>query len=319
MEAIVVSEVGGPEVLRPETVPDPVPGPGEVLVDVAASGVNFIDIYHRSGQYPMPTPFVPGTEGAGTVRELGEGVDSVAVGDLVAWAQVPGSYATAIAAPAKSVLPVPDGVETDTAAAVMLQGLTAHYLCHSTYRVERGDVVVVHAAAGGVGLLLTQMIKLRGGVVVATVSTPEKAALARDAGADAVTGYDEYGPILSEYSRGAGAHAVYDGVGSSTFEHSLAALRPRGTLALFGQSSGAVDPVDPQALSRAGSVYLTRPTLAHYIADPKEFAARAADVFGWIASGELKVHIGGRYSLDEAARAHTDLAARRTTGKLILT
>ncbi|HZE41443.1 MAG TPA: quinone oxidoreductase [Stackebrandtia sp.] len=319
MKAIVVSDPGGPEALVPSQRPDPRPGPGQVVVDVAASGVNFIDVYHRTGRYPMPTPFTPGLEGAGTVAAVGSDVDSFGVGDRVAWAQVPGSYAARVVAPAAALAPVPDGVASADAAAVMLQGMTAHYLSTSTHGIQEGDVAVVHAAAGGVGLLLTQMIKRLGGKVLATVSTPAKAELARGAGADEVYDYADFPQGVKEFTGGAGAHVIYDGVGLSTFEAGLASLRPRGMMALFGQSSGAVPPMDPQVLSSGGSLFLTRPTLAHYIANPAEFAARAADIFGWIAAGQLSVHIGGTYPLDAAADAHRDLEGRRTTGKLLLT
>ncbi|MDA0564272.1 quinone oxidoreductase [Streptomonospora sp. S1-112] len=320
MRAVVVQEQGGPEVLRLTEAPDPEPGPGEVLVGIQARGVNFIDVYQRSGAYSMPTPFVPGVEAAGTVAALGEGVTGLRVGARVAWALVPGAYAERAVVPADRLVPVPDRVSAEQAAAVLLQGLTAHYLTHSTYPVQPGDTVLVHAAAGGTGLLLVQLAKARHGRVIATVSTDAKADLARAAGADEVIRYDrtEVAPAVRELTGGAGVAAVYDGVGAATFDASLAALRPRGVLALFGQASGAVPPVDPQRLNSAGSVYLTRPTLAHYVAEREELLERASDVLGLVAAGALDVRVGGRYPLAEAARAHEDLAGRRTTGKLLL-
>lgn len=318
MRAVQVRETGGPEVLQLADVPDPSPGKGEVVVDVAAAGVNYIDTYHRGGMYPMQTPFVPGMEGAGTIREVGDGVSGLAVGDAVGWSSVLGSYAERVAAPADKLIPLPDGVDLQIGAAVLLQGLTAHYLTASTYPVQQGDWTVVHAAAGGVGLLLTQIVKLRGGRVLATVSTPEKAELAREAGADEVTSYDDFAAKARELTGGAGVPVVYDGVGKSTFDQSLDALRPRGFMVLYGASSGAVPPVDPQTLNSKGSLYLTRPTLGHYTADPAETRGRVEDLFGWIRDGQLSVRIGGRYPLADAARAHEDLQGRRTTGKLLL-
>ncbi|MGW4642536.1 quinone oxidoreductase family protein [Sphaerisporangium sp. NPDC004334] len=318
MHAIVVADPGDSSALVPTEVPDPEPGPGEVLVDVAASGVNFIDVYHREGRYPLPTPFVPGSEGAGTVAALGPGVAGVAVGDRVGWQGVLGGYAQKAVIPADRAIPLPEGIDPEQAAAVLLQGLTAHYLATSTYAVQPGDDVLVHAAAGGVGLLLTQIVKLRGGRVIATVSTAEKEKLARDAGADEVIRYEGFAEAVRALTGGQGVHVVYDGVGAATFDDSLASLRPRGVLALYGAASGPVPPFDPQRLNSGGSLYLTRPTLAHYAATREELLARTGDVLGWVASGELKVHIGGRYPLADAKRAHDDLQARRTTGKLLL-
>jgi NADPH2:quinone reductase len=321
MRAVVVEEHGGPGVLRVAQWPDPSPGPGELLVDVVAAGVNFIDIYQREGRPPYDgqLPYVPGAEGAGTVAATGPGVSDFAVGDQVAWTGVPGSYAERVVVPADRAVAVPEGVEPEIAAAVMLQGLTAHYLCQSTYPVAAGDVVVVHSAAGGVGLLLTQMIKMRGGVVVATTSTAAKADLARAAGADHVAGYDDFAEVAREAAGGVGAAAVYDGVGQATFDASLSALRPRGYMVLYGGSSGPVPPFELQQLNTGGSLFITRPTLVHHIASREELLQRSADLFGWIREGALTVRIGGRYPLAEAARAHEDLAARRTTGKLLLT
>jgi len=320
MRAIVVSELGGPEVMVASEREDLVAGPGEIVVKVAAAGVNFIDIYQRSGigAYTQRTPYTPGGEGAGTVLAVGDGVTDVAVGDPVAWSIGQGSYAEQAVLPARSAVPVPRGIDLKIAAAVMLQGMTAHYLTHSTFPVQEGNVAVVHAAAGGVGLLLTQMIKRRGGVIVATTSTTPKAVLARQAGADHVTSYQEFGEAVRRVTGERGADVVYDGVGKDTFDHSLAALRPRGMMVLYGASSGPVPPLDPQRLNSGGSLFLTRPTLVHYVADRAELLWRAGDLFEWIAKGELDVWIGGEYPLADAARAHEDLAGRRTTGKLLL-
>jgi NADPH2:quinone reductase len=319
MRAIVVNETGGPEVLvHAEEHPDPEPGPGQVVVEAAAAGVNFIDIYRRSGVYRQPLPYVPGSEGAGTVVAVGEGVTDVAVGDRVAWHDAAGSYAERVVVDAAMTVPVPDGTDLTAAAAVMLQGMTAHYLCRSTFEVKEGTVAVVHAAAGGVGLLLTQMIKTLGGTVIATTSSTPKGVLAQQAGADYVTGYGEFGAVVDRVTDGRGADVVYDGVGKDTFDASLAALRPRGLMALFGGSSGQVAPFDPQRLNSGGSLFLTRPTLADYTADRAELLWRAGDVLGAVARGELNVRIGLEYALAHAPQAHEDLAARRTTGKLIL-
>jgi NADPH:quinone reductase len=323
MKAVVVERLGGADVLTIAERPAPEPGPGQVLVEVAAAGVNFMDVYQREGlgSYRTDPPFVPGAEGAGTV--IGGDVSEadgtgLAVGDLVAWAGVGGSYAAQAVVPASRAVRVPAGVDPQVAAAVMLQGLTAHYLSASTYAVQPGDVAVVHAAAGGVGLLLTQMIKRRGGVVIGTTSGGPKADLARGAGADHVTDYASFLAVVADVTGGRGAQVVYDGVGKDTFDNSLAALRPRGTMVLVGAASGAVPPFDPQRLNSGGSLYLTRPTLAHYIADRAELAWRAEEVLGWVADGELSVRIGGTYPLAEAGRAHEDLTGRRTTGKLLL-
>ncbi|MGI5287892.1 quinone oxidoreductase family protein [Nonomuraea polychroma] len=313
MRAIIVSAQGGPEVLEYAERPDPVPGDGEVVVDVAASGVNFIDIYHRSGAYPLPLPTTIGSEGSGTVSAVGAGVRDVAVGDTVAWASVLGSYAEKAVIPADRVVPVPDGVPAEVAAAAMLQGMTAHYLTHSTYAVKEGDQVLVHAGAGGMGQLLIQIAKLKDAKVYTTVSTSEKEKLAREAGADEVLRYDTFAEAL----RGR-IDVVYDGVGATTFDGGLEALRPRGFMALYGAASGPVPPVDPQTLNKQGSLFLTRPTLAHYIAERAELLQRASDLFGWIASGQVTINISHRYPLADARQAHQDLAARRTTGKLLL-
>jgi NADPH2:quinone reductase len=330
MRAVVVSELGGPEVLTVTDRPDPKPGPGKALVEVAAAGVNFIDIYHRTGNYPMALPFVPGVEGAGTVVELGDGVhgngggNGLAPGTRVTWAMLPGAYAEYAVIDADRLVPVPDDVSDEQAAAVLLQGMTAHYLTVSTYPVQPGDHVVVHAAAGGMGTLLTQMVKARGGRVIGTVSTPEKEALAREVGADEIIRYtelDDIADLAAEVRRltdGHGAAVVYDGVGADTFDASLASLRPRGMLVLYGASSGPVSAFDPQRLNAAGSVTLARPSLPHHVATRDELLWRATDVLGAVADGTLTVAIGGRYTLAEAGKAHEDLASRRTTGKLLV-
>jgi NADPH:quinone reductase len=319
MRAVMVGEHGGPEVLQVTDVPVPQPGPGQLLVEVAAVGVNFADIYAREGRYPYARdlPFLLGQEGAGTVTATGPGT-GFAAGDRVAWTGAGGCYAEHAVVQAASAVPVPDGLGLDIAAAVLLQGMTAHYLCYSTYPVSQGDPVVVHAAAGGVGLLLTQLVKMRGGTVVATTSSPAKGILAQQAGADFVAGYPDFGDVLRQVTDGAGAAVVYDGVGQATFEASLAALRRRGYLVLYGAASGPVPPFDLQRLNPAGSLFVTRPTLAHYVASREELLWRAGDLFRWISAGQLSVRVGGRFPLDQAAQAQTDLAARRTTGKLLL-
>jgi NADPH:quinone reductase len=320
MRAIVVRQHGRPEVLEIAEVPDLRPGPGQLLVDVAAAGVNFMDIYQRQGNPPYGSglPYVPGAEGAGTVAGVGPDVQGFAEGDQVAWTGVPGSYAERVALPAGSAVPVPDGVSLQVAAAVMLQGLTAHYLSNSTYPVAGGDHVVVHAAAGGVGLLLTQMVKMRGGIVIGTASTTAKAVLAQEAGADHLAGYDDFAAVTRQVTDGAGAAAVYDGVGLTTFDDSLSALRPRGYMVLYGAASGPVPAFELQRLAAGGSLYITRPTLGSYLASRDELLSRTSDLFSWIAQGKLSVRVGGTYPLGEAARAHEDLGGRRTTGKLIL-
>jgi len=320
MRVVVGERVGGPGVLGVAERAAPRPGPGDIVVDVAAAGVNFMDIYQREGAggYRTEPPFVPGGEGAGTVATVGEAVTGLGVGDRVAWAGPGSSYAEQVALPANRAVPVPDGVSLQVAAAAILQGITAHYLSTSTYPVRDGDVAVVHAAAGGVGLLLTQMVRRRGGIIVATTSGGEKAELALAAGAHHVSHYDSFRAIVDEVTGGAGAHVVYDGVGKATFDDSLAALRPRGMMVLYGYASGRVPPVDPDRLRSGGSLFLTRPTMVHYIADTEELRWRAGEVFGWIANGELDVRISRTYPLAEAAQAQEDLAARRTTGKLLL-
>jgi NADPH2:quinone reductase len=310
MRAIVFERNGGPEVLELQDVPDPSPGDGEVLVDVEAAGVNYRDVYEREGRgYGSEPPAIIGVEGAGTI------VDS---GDRVAWVAVPGSYAERVAARRDALVPVPDEVAPDVAAAALLQGMTAHYLAWDSYPVEEGDWVVVHAAAGGVGLLLTQLAKVRGGRVIATTSTDEKARLAHEAGADEVIGYDGFADRVREITGGDGAAAVYDGVGKSTFDDGLRALRPNGRLILYGAASGQPEPLELSRLAPAGSLYVQRPTLATYTRTPKLLRDRARQLFELIGSGRVNVRIGERYPLAEARRAHEDLEARRTTGKLLL-
>ncbi len=288
---------------------------------MAAAGVNYIDTYQRSGAYPMPLPFIPGSEGAGTVTAMGPDVGDVAIGDQVAWAGSPSSYAEQAVVSVEQAVPVPPGVDIEIAAGCLLQGMTAHYLAVSVHAVQPGETVLVHAAAGGMGLLLTQLATARGGRVIGTVSTPEKERMAREAGAAEVIRYTEIDDVAGEVRRltgGDGVAAVYDGVGASTFDASLASLRRRGTLALFGAASGPVPPVDPQRLNSAGSVFLTRPSLGHYVATRDELTWRAGEVFGAILNGSLRISIGGRYPLADAGRAHQDLQCRRTTGKLLL-
>jgi NADPH:quinone reductase len=318
VRAIVVTRSGGPEVLELRQEPDPRAGAGQLLVDVEVVGVNYRDVYEREGSYGGTPPFVAGAEGAGTVAAVGEGVTEFSVGDRISWASAPGSYAEQVVVEAERAVPVPEGISTEVAAACLLQGMTAHYLATSTYPVQPGDDVLVHAAAGGVGLLLTQIVKMHGGRVIATTSNDEKAQLARSAGADEVTGYDSFAERARELTGGKGVAVVYDGVGKTTFDESVMSLRPRGYLVLYGAASGPVPPVDTGRLLAGGSLFLTRPTLQHYAAERTELLRRAAAVFGWIADGKLDVRIGGRYPLEEARRAHEDLTGRRTTGKLIL-
>lgn len=325
MRAIQATTAGGPDVLELVELPDPVPGPGEVLVRVAAAGVNFIDTYRRGGVYPMPFPHVVGSEGAGVVERIGDDASDVEVGDHVAWSDAPGSYAELVVVPAARTLPVPADVPLDVAAALPLQGMTAHYLACSTYPVQPGDVALVHAGAGGVGLLLTQLVVARGGRVVSTVSTPEKAELSRAAGAECVIRYDELDDLATqlpalvrEATGGDGVSVVYDGVGRSTFDASLASLRRRGMLVLFGGASGQVPPFDLQRLNSGGSLYVTRPTLADYVATREELVDRADDLFRRVEDRTLDVRIGARFPLAEAAAAHRALEGRETTGKVLL-
>jgi NADPH:quinone reductase len=318
VEAIRVQELGGPEVLALSELDAPEPGPGQVLVQLAAVGVNFVDTYFRSGLYPRPVPYTPGGEGAGAVIAVGDGVETPRVGDRVASTEFAGAYAQFALAPADRVVAVPDGISDEVAAAALLQGMTAHYLLYDSYPVRSGDTVLVHAAAGGMGLLLTQLASKLGARVIGTVSTPDKEKLARQAGAAEVIGYDDVAARVRELTGGEGVPAVYDGVGRDTFDASLASLRPHGILVLYGYASGPVPPFDLNRLQTGGSLYVTRPTLAHFVASEADLARRAEDVFGWVADGTLHVTVGARYPLAEARRAHEDLQARRTTGKLLL-
>jgi NADPH:quinone reductase len=319
--AVVVEEPGGPESLLLRELPVRQPAAGEVRVDVEASGVNFIDVYQRSGKYPRPTPFVAGSEGCGTVTAVGAGVDGVAAGDRVAWAMVHGGgYAEQVVIPAERTVPVPDAVASEQAAAVMLQGMTAHYLTESTFPVRSGQTALVHAAAGGLGLLLTQMLAAKGVRVIGTTSTAGKARLAAEAGAAEVIDYTSR-DVPTEVRRltdGHGVDVVYDGVGRTTFEGSLDSLARRGMMVLVGAASGPVPPVDPQTLNQKGSLFLTRPTLAHHIAERDELLERATAVLRQVADGRLEARIGDRYALAEAAKAHEDLVGRRSTGKLLI-
>ncbi|HSL00181.1 MAG TPA: quinone oxidoreductase [Rubrobacteraceae bacterium] len=321
MKAIRVNENGGPEVLTYEDVDVPEPGPGEARVRLAASGVNFIDVYQRTGLYPVETPFTLGQEGAGEVDAVGEGVEDLAPGDYVAFASVLGAYAEYAVVPAHKLVPFNVTlVEARVAAAVMLQGMTAHYLTHSTFPLEEGQTALVHAAAGGVGLLLCQMAKMRGASVIGTAGSEEKARLAREAGADEVILYREqdFAEETRRITGGEGVDVVYDSVGKDTFAGSLDALKRRGYMVLFGASSGPVPPFDLQTLNKKGGLFVTRPALVHYTASREELLWRAESLFAWIGNNALDVRIGGTYPLADAARAHEDLEGRRTTGKLIL-
>lgn len=319
--ALVVTRHGGGDVLEVRDQALPEVGSGRVLVRVAAAGVNFIDTYQREGVYPIPTPFVGGNEGAGEVVKVGEDVSDFVVGDRVAWGQGLGSAQTYAPVDTKNLVHVPPGVGLETAAAAMLQGLTAHYLSTDTYAVQQGCVALVHAAAGGVGQLLTQMVKKRGGRVIATAGSAEKLETARERGADDLINYaevDDLAAAVRELTDGQGVNVVYDGVGKDTFEASLASLRPRGLMVLYGAASGQVPPFDLQRLNKAGSLYITRPSLGAHIATPDELRARTTELFEWIESGEVQVSIGGRYPLSEAHAAYADLEGRRTQGKLLL-
>jgi NADPH:quinone reductase len=321
MNAIRVSKRGGPEVLLYEELPTPEPGPKDALVRLEAIGVNYVDTYQRAGIYKMALPFTLGSEAAGVVEAIGPEVAEVQVGDKVAYAGVLGAYATHAAVPAARLVKVPDGVDARTAAAVMLQGMTAHYLTHSTYPLKQGESALVHAAAGGVGLLLVQMAKMRGARIFGTASTQAKAALAADAGADHVILYTthDFETELKRFMDGRGVQVVYDSVGKTTYEQSMNCLAPRGYLVLFGQSSGSVPPVDPQVLGAKGSIFLTRPTLGHYIATRDELLGRAGDVLGWVAAGQLKVRIDSIFPLADAAEAHRRIESRESAGKILLT
>ena len=320
MKAVVVRAAGGPEVMEYTEVDQPAAGPADVLIDVAAAGVNFIDIYQREGIYEMPLPYTPGLEGSGTISAVGTAVSDFAPGDRVAWAGGLGSYAEQVVRHPDSLVRVPDAVTDLQAAQLMLQGLTAHYLITSVFDIKPGHTALVHAAAGGVGLLLCQLISQRGGTVIGTVSTEAKEKAARAAGATHVIRYDQdaVAEQVSSLTGGTGVDVVYDGVGKSTFDASLASLKTRGLLALFGQSSGAVEAFDPQILNQRGSLSLTRPSLAHFVATPEELRWRASELFGAVAARTLELALHGTYPLEDAAHAHRDLASRATSGKLIL-
>jgi NADPH:quinone reductase len=320
MKAIQVQKTGGPEVLTLVDLPVPTPKPNEAVVKIAAAGVNFIDIYFREGRYPAALPFVNGQEGAGTVSAVGSDVKSLKVGDRVAYTAVPGSYAEYAAVPADRLVKVPHGITDQQAAASMLQGMTAHYLVHSAYPLKRGETALIHAAAGGVGLLLVQMAKMIGAHVIGTAGSEEKARLAKEAGADEVILYTQkdFEEETKRITANKGVHVVYDGVGKTTFDKDLNILRPRGYLVLFGGSSGAVPPFDLIKLSQKGSLFITRPTLVNYIATREELEHRANDVLGWVADGKLDLRIAHIYKLADAQQAQRDLEARKTTGKVIL-
>jgi NADPH2:quinone reductase len=320
MKAIQVQKTGGPEVLTLVDLPVPKPKANEALVKIAAVGVNFIDVYFREGRYPAQPPFIDGQEAAGTVTEVGSEVKSLKPGDRVAYTGVLGSYAEYTVAPADRLVRVPDKLKDQEAAAAMLQGMTAHYLVHSTYPLKKGETALIHAAAGGVGLLLVQMAKNIGARVIGTAGSEEKAKLARDAGADHVIIYtqQDFAEETKRLTDGKGVHVIYDGVGKSTFDKDLGLLRPRGYLVLFGGASGPVPPFDPIILSQKGSLFLTRPSLTHYIATREELEQRAGDIFHWISEGKLKLRIEHVYKLEQAQQAHRDLEGRKTTGKLLL-
>jgi NADPH2:quinone reductase len=320
MKAVRVQRYGGPEVLTYEEIALPEPKAGEARVKIEAIGLNYIDIYQRTGLYALPLPFTLGREAAGYVDATGSNVTEIKTGDRVAYAMEPGAYAEYAIVPAWKLVPVPGEINIRIAAAAMLQGMTAHYLAHSTYPLNQGDTALVHAAAGGVGLLLIQIAKQRGATVIGTVGTDAKAELARQAGADHVILYTQMDFLreVKSITGGAGVHVVYDSVGQTTFEKSLDCLRPRGYLALFGQSSGPVPPFDLGKLATKGSLFVTRPTLLHYMSDRRELLERAGDLFNWIASGKLKLRIDKTFPLAEAAQAHRELEGRRTTGKVIL-
>ena len=320
MKAVQINEFGGADAMRYQDVAAPAPGSGEAVVEIQAAGVNFTDVYSRAGINPgPPLPRTIGVEGAGVVKSVGEGVAEVAVGDQVVYCSVNGSYAEQALVPSWRLIKRPPGVDAKAGAAAMLQGMTAHYLCHSTYPVQKGDAVIVHAGAGGMGLVLTQMIKNLGGYVFTTVSTDEKAELSRQAGADHVINYTEqdFAEEVKKATGGDGVRVVYDGVGKTTFHQSVSCLGRRGVVALYGAASGNPDPIDPR-LFAAGSLYLTRPGLGDYTVDRAELESRAGDVLGWVASGQLKLRIGHEFALSDASEAHRQLESRATTGKVLL-
>ena len=320
MKAIQIRSTGGPEVMELVELPEPSPGPGQAVVKLHAIGVNFVDVYHRVGIYPSPLPLVLGSEGAGEVTAVGTGVAGLRVGDRVVSSSIPGAYAEHAAVPADRLVPVPKSISYETAAAVILQGMTAHYLVNDTYPLKKGESCLIHAAAGGVGLLLVQLAKRAGARVIGTVSTEEKAALAREAGADEVILYGQvdFAQEVKRLTDGAGVEVVYDSVGKTTFDRSLTCLKPRGYLVLYGQSSGKVPPFDPGILSQGGSLFLTRPSLGNYTADRAGLERRSSEIFRLTAQGKLKVHIGATFALAEAPAAHRSLEGRKTTGKVLL-
>jgi NADPH2:quinone reductase len=321
MRAIQIKRYGGPEVLELVELPDPVPGPGEALVRVRIGGVNFTDIYQRTGTYPGTLPFTPGVEGVGVVEKLGSGVTEVKVGDRVGWAMIKGGYAELAVLPAQRLVPIPASVDDRTAAAILLQGMTAHFLSTDCYRVQKGQWILIHAAAGGVGLLLTQVAHRIGARIIGTTSSDEKAKLAREAGADEVVLYtkEDFQEAARRITGGEGVSAVYDSVGKTTFLKSIDSLRPRGYMVLFGGSSGPPPTIDPMILYHKGSLFLTRPTLGNYVSSREELLRRASDVFDWAAKGEIKVRAEHDYPLAAAAQAQMDMEARKTTGKVLLT
>jgi NADPH2:quinone reductase len=321
MRGILIKRYGGPEVLEYGELPNPAPSPGEVLIRVRVAGVNFTDVYQRTGTYPGALPFTPGVEGVGTVEKLGSGVTSVRIGDRVGWVMLKGGYAELAVIPADRLVPIPASVDDRTAAAILLQGMTAHFLLRDCYHVTKGEWILFHAAAGGVGLLATQIAHRIGARIIGTTSTEEKAALAREAGADEIVLYtrEDFQQAARRITGGEGVSVVYDSVGKTTFDKSLDSLRPRGYMVLFGASSGAAPPLDPQALNRKGSLYLTRPTLGNYISTREELLSRAAELFDWVSKGELKVRAERDYPLANAAQAQADIEGRKTTGKILLT
>jgi NADPH2:quinone reductase len=320
VRAIVVHEQGGPEKLVLEEVPDPTPGPGEVLVDIEAAGLNFIDVYQRNGLYRLDLPFIPGQEGAGIVSAIGPGVSGIRLGDRVGWVSVLGGYAERVVLPAEKTIPIPDAIGSDVAAAVLLQGMTAHYLATDTFPLREGHKCLIHAGAGGVGLLLTQIASIKGAHIVTTVGSREKADLSREAGADQVVVYTETGlkEAIEETLGPRPLHVVFDGVGAATFDDGLDLLARRGMMVTFGNASGPVPPVAPLTLMQKGSLFLTRPTLAHYLRTREEMLSRAEDLFGWIEAGVLEVRIGAEYPLTDVAKAHEALESRQTTGKVLI-
>jgi len=318
MKAIQITQVGGPEVLQLCEIDRPKISSEQALIEVSVAGVNFVDIYHRLGRYPITLPYIPGVEGVGEIVELGSDAPAdLKVGERAGWVMASGGYAELAAIPAKNLIPIPQDISDEDAVALLLQGMTAHYLARNSYEIKPGDTAVVHSGAGGVGLLLTRYIKSLGGKVIATASTAEKQALAKAAGADVAIGYEGFAEQVKDFTAGQGAHVIYDGVGKDTFEQGLLALRRRGTFAIYGAASGQVPPIEIMKIS-AGSINLTRPTLADFVADRNELLWRANEVFGAARRGDMQIAIGGRYPLSDVASAHHDLESRKTTGKLIL-